>query len=219
MRVIVVGCSRMGADLAQRLFKKGHDVVVIDRTPGAFTTLPGDFEGRCVEGDVLSRDVLHRAGIEKADAVAVVTESDALNAVVAHVARAMYKIDNVVVRNYEPQCQPMLETFGFQAVSAAKWGAQRLEELLYHNDLKVVFSAGNGEVEIYEVVIPSSLDGMKLEGCIQQENLQPVSLTRAGKAVIPSPDMILRAGDILHVSATFSGITSFDQWLNKVEEV
>jgi trk system potassium uptake protein TrkA len=208
----------MGADLAHRLFKQGHEVVVVDRTPGAFTTLPGDFEGRCVEGDALSRDVLHRAGIEKADAVAVVTESDALNAVVAHVARTMYKIDNVVVRNYEPQCQPMLEAFGFQAVSAAIWGAQRLEELLYRNDIKVVFSAGNGEVEIYEVVIPQALDGTKMADCIQVENLQPVSLTRSGKAVIPSPAMILKAGDIIHVSATFSGITSFHQWLSKVGE-
>jgi len=124
----------------------------------------------------------------------------------------------VVVRNYEPQCQPMLEAFGFQAVSASIWGAQRLEELLYHHDMKVVFSAGNGEVEIYEVVIPQALDGTKMADCIQIENLQPVSLTRSGKAAIPTPDLLVKAGDILHVSATFAGITSFHQWLSKVGE-
>ena len=64
MQVIVVGCGRLGAELAHRLFKRGHDVTVIDQVAAAFDNLHPLFRGRTVEGEVLNQDVLHRAGIE-----------------------------------------------------------------------------------------------------------------------------------------------------------
>ena len=76
MQVIVVGCGRLGAELAHRLFKRGHDVTVIDQVVAAFDNLNPLFRGRTVEGEVLNQDVLHRAGIEHAEALAAVTNSD-----------------------------------------------------------------------------------------------------------------------------------------------
>ncbi len=76
MKVIVIGCGRMGSELAYRLFKRGHDVAVIDRKDAAFNHLPSDFEGRLYEGEGLNQDVVERAGIKNCDAVAVVTEND-----------------------------------------------------------------------------------------------------------------------------------------------
>ncbi|MGC8782541.1 MAG: NAD-binding protein, partial [Anaerolineae bacterium] len=69
MNVIVVGCGRVGAHLATRLSEKGHRVTVIDVAPTAFENLSTDFRGRTLEGDVLTQDMLHRAGIEQADAL------------------------------------------------------------------------------------------------------------------------------------------------------
>jgi trk system potassium uptake protein TrkA len=97
MKIIVVGCGRVGSELAYRLNLKGHNVTVIDQVDAAFDNLPPDFRGRTVEGEVLNQDVLRRAGIEHADGVATVTNSDALNAVVAHVARTVYEVDRVAV--------------------------------------------------------------------------------------------------------------------------
>ncbi len=62
MKVIVIGCGRLGAELAYNLFKRGHDVSVIDNVPASFNNLPADFQGRLNEGEALSQDVLHRAG-------------------------------------------------------------------------------------------------------------------------------------------------------------
>jgi len=121
MNVIVMGCGRVGSDLATALCKDGHSVSVVDSTETAFQNLPPDFKGKMVEGEMMSRDVLYRAGIENADALAAVTNDDALNAVVAHIAQSTYDIKHVIVRNYNPDFRPMLEAFNLQVVSPNSW--------------------------------------------------------------------------------------------------
>lgn len=206
MNIIVVGCGRVGAELAQRLSQKGHKVTVIDQTSAAFTNLPNDFNGLTIEGEATVQNVLHRAGIESANGLAAVTKSDPLNAVVAHLARTVYGINNVVVRNYDPRLRVLLEDFNLQLVSSSSWGAQRLEELIAHVELRAVFSAGNGEVEIYEFSVPPAWDGQKLGELLPTPNCAPVSLTRAGSAILPTPDTEIKTNDIVLVSATFDGI-------------
>ncbi len=208
MKVIIIGCGKMGAELAYRLFKRGHDVAVIDKMDEAFNKLPSDFQGRLYEGDGLSQDVLERAGIKTCDAVAIVTEGDSFNIVASHMARTFYKVQNVVTRNYDPQYRPIFEAFNLQLVSATGWAAQRLEEMIYHAELRTVFSAGNGEVEIYEVTIPESWNNQKLGKLITGQSCLAVSLTRAGRAFLPTIETILETGDVLLVSATLAGVTT-----------
>lgn len=206
MKVVIVGCGRMGAELAGRLFHAGHEVSVIDADSASFAKLPPEFEGRLNEGEAINRDILHRAGIERADTVAVVTDSDVLNAVVGHLARSYYNIPNVIVRNHDPRYLPIQESFGLQAISAMSWGAQRIEELLYDSDVRAVFSAGNGEVEVYEITIPEKWSGQSVGDLIGGNACVPVSVTRASRAILPSPNMVLQTGDVLHISATLEGV-------------
>lgn len=217
MKVIVVGCGRVGAELAYRLYQKGNQVTVIDVVATAFDNLNPDFRGRLLEGDVLSQDVLRRAGIEQADAIAAVTSSDTLNAVVLHVARTVYHIPNVVARNYEPRYRSLYEAFGLQAVGPSSWGAQRMEEMLSDATLHAVFSAGNGEVEVYEIVIPESWHGRPVKDLLNG-SCMAIALTRAGRATIPTPDTILEACDVLHLSATQEGIATLRQRLASSKE-
>lgn len=208
MRVVIVGCGRMGAELASRLFQRGHEVSIIDANEEAFSKLPTNFEGRINQGDAMNRDVMHRAGIERADAVAAVTDSDVLNSVVGHLARSYYHVPNVVVRNHDPRYRPLMEVFGLQVISALSWGAQRIEEMIYHDDVRSVFSAGNGEVEVYEVAIPEEWSGYTIGELVGEKHCYPVSVTRAGWAMLPSPDIVLQAGDVVHVSATLEGVAA-----------
>jgi trk/ktr system potassium uptake protein len=207
MFIIVVGCGRVGSELAYGLYKKGHEVAVIDHVGGSFSHLPPDYRGRTIEGEVLSEDVLRQTGIEQAGGLAAVTNSDAVNAVVGHVARTVYGVHNVVIRNYDPRWRELHETFGLQVVSSTAWGAGRIEELLSHPFGRSVLSAGNGEVEVYEIPIPDSWGGRPIE-----ELLPPggeclaVSITRAGKAMLPRPGLRFDAGDVVHVSATLAGM-------------
>jgi len=208
MKYVVVGCGRVGAALAVRLQIQGHEVTVIDQEEEAFHNLGSAFQGRTVEGEVLDEHVLRRAGIEEADGLAAVTNSDTLNAVVAHAAREVFHVPRVVARNYDPQRRLMHEAFGLQVVSSTSWGAQRIEEMLYHQDIRTVFSAGNGEVEVYEVVIPEAWEGRPLAELTEGEGLQIVAHSRGGRAEIPDPSLRLEAGDLLHVSATLEGIVA-----------
>jgi len=218
MHMIVVGCGRVGAELAYRLFQKGHRVTVIDSVAQSFNNLHPDFRGRTIEGEALNEDVLIRAGIATADGLAVVTRSDTINAVVAHVARVAFDIPTVVVRNYDPRWRYLFEAFNLQVVSSSSWGAQRIEELLHHAEMRTVFSAGNGEVEIYEFPVPKTLAGTLLGDLVPPEQCIPVSLTRAGSAMLPRPNLTLQEGDVLLVGATFYGIEELRSRVNKTPE-
>lgn len=219
MNIIVVGCGRVGAELAYRLFQRGHQVTVIDYLSTAFANLPPDFRGRTIQGEVLNQQVLHRAGIEKADGLAMVTSSDTVNAVVAHAAKVVYGISNVIVRNYDPRWRSLYEHFGVQVVSSSSWGAQRIEELLIEPKGHTVLSAGNGEVEIYEIVIAEALLGKEIGELLQDNNeCLAISLTRAGTAIIPNLKTTVVDGDLVLFSATYEGITALRQRFTQVEE-
>ena len=208
MNFIVVGCGRVGAELAYRLFKAGHQIAVVDNNRDAFNRLHPEFRGRTLEGEGLGEGVLERAGIKEAHGLAAVTNSDTLNAVVAHTARTIYSVPVVVARNYDPELRSLIEAFGLQTVSSTYWGAQRVEELLTNPMQKTVYSAGNGEVEVYELIIPAAWGGRPLGDLLgSPAECYPVALTRAGRAFLPDSSILLQEGDVLHVSSTFEGVS------------
>ncbi|MDQ2691474.1 MAG: TrkA family potassium uptake protein [Chloroflexota bacterium] len=207
MNFIVVGCGRVGAELCYHLFQSGHQVVVVDIDKSAFNRLRPDFRGRTLEGEGLAEGVLERAGIREADGLAAVTNSDTLNAVVAHAARTIYNVANVVARNYDPNLRSVIEAFGLQTVGSTSWGAQRVEELMMNPTQRVVYSAGNGEVEVYEVIIPEKWSGRTLGELLEPlEKCYPVALARAGRSQLPDLGMQLQEGDLLNFSSTFEGM-------------
>ncbi len=220
MNFIVVGCGRFGAELAHKLFENGHQVVVVDANVNAFNRLRPDFRGRTVEGDSLSADTLSRAGVDEAEGVAVVTNSDTMNAVIGHTVRSHYpNVRQVVVRNYDPAMRDMLEAFGLQTISSMSWGAERVQELMIDPAFRAVFSAGNGEVEMYEMYISEKWNGASISDLLDNCHETICSaLTRAGRAQLPSPGMKLQQGDILTVSATLDGIKSLRERLREDEE-
>jgi trk system potassium uptake protein TrkA len=219
MNFIVVGCGRVGAELCYHLFTRGHHVVVVDINEDAFNRLHPDFRGRTLEGEGLAEGVLERAGIHDADGLAAVTNSDTLNAVVAHAARTLYHVPNVVARNYDPNLRSVIEAFGLQIVGSTYWGAQRVEELLINPSQRMVYSAGNGEVEVYEVQIPEEWDGRTLRDLLDPlDQCYPVAISRAGRSSLPTADMKLQMGDMLNVSSTFEGIGALTERLSKKAE-
>ncbi|MBU0490832.1 MAG: TrkA family potassium uptake protein [Chloroflexi bacterium] len=219
MNMIVVGCGRVGSQLAYRLYQTGHKVVVVDPVAEAFENLPADFRGRTVEGEVLNQDVLHRAGIEQADSLAAVTPQDPINAVVAHVARTVYHVPIVVVRNYNPRWRVIHEAFGLQVVSSTSWGAQRIEELLTQSPEHTVLSAGHGEVMVCELAVPQSWHGRSLPELLAVTECRPVAVARAGRAVLPTDDMTLEPGDVLYLSTTQAGLDALRAWQAQADAV
>jgi trk system potassium uptake protein TrkA len=219
MNLIVIGCGRLGSELALRLFQQKNQVVVVDVDDKAFDNLHASFRGRTIQGDALSRGVLERAGVQNASGLAAVTSSDSINATVAHLARSVYKVPYVVSRNYDPRFRPLHEAFGLQNVSSAVWGAQRIEEMLYHGEVYTIFSAGNGEVEIYELMVSDPWHHHQVAELVPAEHCAPVAITRAGRAFLPTPLSLVEKGDLIQVSATLEGARLLRQRLAAGPEV
>jgi trk system potassium uptake protein len=213
MNIIVIGCGRVGAELAARLSLQGHMVVVVDQDEDAFNNLPVDFRGRTVEGEALSQEVLRRAGITEAHGLAAVTSNDSANAVIAHLARTEFKVPVVVVRNFDSRWRSVHEAFGHQVVSPSSWGAQRIEEMLYQQEMSAVFWAGNGEVELYEFTVPDNWEGKSCCALLPESGCILVALTRGGRAMLPDCAIQLQAGDQLLVSATLEGSVALREHL------
>jgi trk system potassium uptake protein TrkA len=207
MYAIVVGCGRVGSELAMLLGRRGHDVTVIDHVGSSFSHLDPAWRGRTIEAEAMAEGVLERAGIAQAHALAAVTNSDAVNAVVAHVARTVFRVPSVVSRNYDPRWRPLHEAMELQMVSSTAWGAQRVGELLESRRMQPVLSAGNGEVEVYELSVPPAWNGRPLAELVDGVSCAVVSHTRGGRAALPAKDVSLATGDVLQVGANLDGAT------------
>jgi trk system potassium uptake protein len=205
MNIIIVGCGRVGVELALALHQN-HTVSVIDRNALSFDRLGLHFSGRTVQGHGMDRTALERAGIENVNALAAVTSSDNVNAIVARVAQDIYHVKRVVARIYNPRRAPIYEKLNLQTVSSSTWGAQRIEQLLVHPGMQSISSTGNGEVQTYEITIPTEWSGRKLSELIPTEHAIPVALGRNGRGILPRLEMALEPQDILQVSSTSEGV-------------
>ena len=218
MNVIIVGCGRLGSTLAVQLSMSGHQVTVIDASAASFNNLPADFRGRVIEGDVLTRDVLHRAEIEHAEALAAVTNSDTLNAVVAHMAKVVYHVHNVVVRNYNPRWYHFQEAFGLEIVSTAGWGMHRFEDLLSDNPFHLIFTDDKSKTAIYQIIVPKKWQGHLLGELLPEDSSQNLTIARKSKVLQPAEDLTLKSGDVIYVTLLFDQVPALHQRINLLQE-
>lgn len=131
MKVLIMGCGRVGAQLAATLDRAGHQVVVLDVSADSFARrLPPDFGGRAIVGNGIDLETLRRAGIEGADAFVAVTQGDNRNIMAAQIAQHIFHISKVVCRIYDPIREEIYHTLGIETISPTKVGAQLLQQAL-----------------------------------------------------------------------------------------
>jgi len=130
MKVVIMGCGRVGAQLAGLLATDGHSVTVLDNDAYSFRRLPPDFSGTALIGNGLDQEVLKRAGIEEADAFVVVTQGDNRNVMAAQIAKHIFNVPRVICRIYDPLRRDLYDTLGLEAISPTTVFAQILKEKL-----------------------------------------------------------------------------------------
>ncbi len=126
MHVIVVGCGRVGSDVARNLAISGHDVVVVDRKAEAFRRLGENFSGKTLVGVGFDRELLAAAGITEESAVAAVTSGDNSNILIARVAKETFGARHVVARIYDPRRASIYERLGIATVATVAWTSERV---------------------------------------------------------------------------------------------
>lgn len=131
MKVIIMGCGRVGATLAAMLYEDGHDVTVLDIRSDAFRRLPPEFKGKRHVGNGIDHDVLARIGVGEADAFIAVTQGDNRNVLATQMAKHIFGVERSLCRIYDPIREEMYRKLGLETISPTIVGANLLKERLY----------------------------------------------------------------------------------------
>ena len=217
MKVIIMGCGRVGELLSRLMADEGHDVVVVDYDESALERLGPNFKGRKVVGIGFDRDVLLDAGIEQADAFAATSSSDSANIVAARIARNIFHVPKVVARLFDPRRAEIYRRLGLVTISSTAWGAERIHELLTHADLDPVMTFGNGEVSMVSIDAPPHLAGRMVGHIIVPGEIRVVAITREGQAFIPTRGTEFRGGDVIHLVVLSSAMERLETMLGMGE--
>lgn len=210
MNMLIIGCGRTGAGLAQTLTLRGHAVTVVDREQTAFERLGPRFKGKTVTGSGIDREVLHQAGIEHADGLAAVSGADEINVVVARVASQVFRVPRVVARLYDPRKAEIYVRLGVQTVAPVTWGLHRMAELLSFSELHPTASLGSGEVDLVEVPLPPLLAGRTVRDLTVPGEIHVAALTRDGKTFLPTLGTVLQRGDRVHLVVLAASVDRLD---------
>ncbi len=198
MHVVVVGCGRVGSELAGHLESLGHTVAVIDKEARAFRRLPSDFKGKKVVGFGFDRDHLAEAGIEHADAFASVTNGDNSNILCARIARETFGVERVVARIYDPRRALIYERLGVPTVATVAWTTDQVLRRLVPSTSQHDWVDPSGKVCLVERAISTSAIGRKLSEFEQPGQFWLTAISRFGEALIPDSDVIGQEGDLLY---------------------
>lgn len=199
MYVVILGCGRVGATMANSLEERGHQVAVIDQNPDAFRRLGPTFEGRTVTGIGFDPDVLRQAGIEQADAFAAVSSGDNSNIIASRVAREEFGVDTVAARIYDQGRADVFERLGIPTVATVRWTAEQLIRRLMPEGSETEWIDPSGEIRLAEVSVDPGWRGLSVSQLEAAAGVRVAFLTRLGSGLLPTGDTVLQDGDLLHV--------------------
>jgi len=196
MHIIIVGCGRVGSELAKLLASEGHDVVVIDKSAASFERLGAAFNGLTMTGNGFDLALLKQAGVEKASAFCAVTNGDNTNLISAQVAKKIFKVPKVIARVYDPQRAHIYAALGLDIISGTILFAAMLRDKIIESRFSS-YLIESKELGVIEIDVNESLLGKPIKEVNIAEEFLVVAIRRLDGVVIPNPQTILRPKDIL----------------------
>lgn len=213
MKIIIVGSSRLGIELARVLIQEGNVVILISNDEKHSRHLTDLKFKKMVVGVEFDRDILEKAGIQHVDGVIACTENDDTNALVARIARNVYRVPKVIARLYDQRKVDMYNALGIQVLATTQWSVERAKQLLTFGKVETVMSIGNNVVEIVRIVVPELLVGTKISDAFPLQDMSIVALTRENTSFIPDRATVLEKGDVLYLSALAETLTQIEHIL------
>jgi trk system potassium uptake protein TrkA len=218
MRVILVGCGRVGSELTIQLGRAGHDVTIVDKRASAFDRLPPGFNGRTVIGLGFDRDVLEEAGIKEADAFVAVTNGDNSNIVSARVAREYYHVPKVIARIYDPRRAEIYERLNIPTVATTTWGVKQIMLMLTHPREEIKESLAGGDLFRMRLKVPLHLAGGSVGKLNVDGKIMVVGVDRGGHGFIPVGSSTFQDGDVAQLILQKDAVDLLDELLTPVAE-
>jgi trk system potassium uptake protein TrkA len=211
MNIVVVGCGRVGSQLATMLSIEGHNVVVIDRDENAFRRLGSTFNGVTIRGLGFDEDILEQAGIREADAFAAVTNLDNTNLMAAEVARKLFGVKHVVARLYNPVRERTYQQLNLDYVCGTTLVAETLMDKIRSGHGHHLNSIG--DIEVIEFKADADIEGRKLRDVEIENRFRIFAVTRGPMSFIPEPDTIMREGDIIFASVKGQAYPKIEKYM------
>lgn len=198
MNVVVVGCGRVGSQLATLLSVEGHNVVVIDKDSESFKRLGTAFNGVTIKGLGFDEEVLEEAGARDCDAFAAVTNLDNTNLMAAEVARKVFDVPHVVARLYNPVRERTYQQLGLDYVCGTTLVAETLLDKIMAGHGHHLASVG--DVEVIQFKASEFVDGKRV-GDIEIDHRFRIAVVARGDAMfVPDDATVLHTGDVVVAS-------------------
>jgi len=214
MKVIIVGCGRMGRELAQTLCTRGDNIVIVDENPKAFEKLWAGFSGTKIVCIGFDKDILELAGIEACDAVVACTNNDETNALIARLSWQKYRVPRAIARLYDSRKASIYNTLGIQTISATTMAIRRVTALLTYSHLDSVMQFGDNDVDIVRIDIPPMLEGKPINYFNRPGEMQVVMMQQGNKIRIPTDGSIMQNDDVLYIAVANNALVTLKSLLS-----
>ena len=212
MKIIVMGCGRVGSQVSLLLVSHGHDVTVINHDANT-KKLGADFKGKIVCGLGFDRNVLLEAGIETAEGFVAASSSDNANIVAARIARNIFHVPRVVARLYDPVRAEIYQRLGLTTISSSSWGAERIVEVVTHADLDVLPVFRDGGATLVRVEVPAHLIGHHVSQMNVPGEVMVTAITRNNQTFIPVSGTEFQDGDVIYLAVLPSAMVRLEELL------
>jgi trk system potassium uptake protein TrkA len=198
VNVIVVGCGRVGSQLATFLSVDGHNVTVIAKDADSFRRLGTAFNGVTIKGLGFDEEVLEEAGIHECDTFAAVTNLDNTNLMAAEVARKVFGVKHVVARLYNPQRERTYQQLDLDYVCGTTLVAESLLDKIKSGHGHHVDTFGDVEIVVFR--LRSDMAGHKVGEMYSAGQVLPAIIARGDRTFIPTMETEMQHGDIMRVA-------------------
>lgn len=138
MKVVILGCGRVGSTIATIMSREGHDVTIIDQNPDSFRRLAPGFAGKTVVGNGIDEDTLRRAEVGSADAFVAVTNGDNRNIMSVQIAKVRFNVPKVVARIYDPIRSVAYSKLGIHTLCTTCIGAGIMRDMILDRPFSAV---------------------------------------------------------------------------------
>jgi trk system potassium uptake protein TrkA len=216
MNIIIVGCGRVGSQLATLFSDSADGVAVIDNDPASFGSLGRNFEGRRVTGVGFDEDVLVEAGIEECDVLIAVTDHDNTNLMISEVGRKLYEVPHVLTRLYNPDRESAYMQLGLDYVCGTTLVAEEIYAKVVAGHSSHIDTFGDYEVLRFSLNLTETRgDSIRVGDLESAHEIRIVVFERKDNTAssIPTADSVLHDGDIVMACVRKDLIEDFSRYM------
>jgi trk system potassium uptake protein TrkA len=212
MHVIIGGCGRVGAEVADRLSGDGHDIVIVDLRTEAFDRLGGAFNGETLVGDITDTQTLERARIDVADALIAVTALDNTNLMAVQVAAELYGVERTVARLFNPEREASYRKMGVHYVSGTRLVAKLLLNELQAETFPQHVAFPDSDVAVVELKVARNGHGVTIAELERDGDVRVAALQRGIRVRLPRLDDRLQTDDLVVAAVRPAAYARLREW-------